>query len=90
MGLKPHLSHLEHLAARLKSCPFAHLHQVGVFQQPERRRALKARVSSAIRLALAGVGEGTEDCAGVLVHHLTKVHGDGEQDDQEEEVHAED
>ncbi|MGD0893974.1 MAG: type II toxin-antitoxin system HicB family antitoxin [Terracidiphilus sp.] len=24
MGLKPHFSHLKNLAARLKSCPFAH------------------------------------------------------------------
>jgi len=54
----------------------------------ERRRALAARVSSAIKSALAGVGEGPKDCAGVLVHDLTKVHGDGEQEDQEEKVDA--
>jgi hypothetical protein len=52
------------------------------------KRASAARVSSAIKSALAGVGEGPKDCAGVLVHHLTKVHGDGEQDDQEEKVYA--
>ena len=33
--------------------------------------------SSAMKLALAGVGERSEDGAGVLVHGLTKVHGDG-------------
>jgi len=34
--------------------------------------------SSAMKLALACVGEGPEDSAGVLVHGLTKVHSDGE------------
>jgi hypothetical protein len=36
VGLKPHLSHLDWLAARLKSCPFAHIRQVEVFQQSEK------------------------------------------------------
>jgi hypothetical protein len=53
-----------------------------------RRRASKARASSAPKLALASVGEGPEDGAGVLVHDLTKVHGDGEQEDQEKKVDA--
>ena len=45
-----------------------------------------ARASSAMKLALASVGEGPEDGAGVLVHDLTKVHGDGKQEDQEKKV----
>jgi len=52
----------------------------------KRRRPSAARVSSAIKSALAGVGERREDRAGVLVHDLTKVHGDGEQEDQKEKV----
>jgi hypothetical protein len=47
---------------------------------------LEGRASSALTLALASVGEGPEDGAGVLVHDLTKVHGDGEQEDQEKKV----
>ena len=54
----------------------------------KRRRASAARVSSALKSALAGVGERPKDRAGVLVHDLTKVHGDGEQEDQEEKVDA--
>ena len=53
-----------------------------------RRRASAARVSSAIKSALAGVRERTKDCAGVLVHDLTNVHGDGEQENQKEKVDA--
>jgi hypothetical protein len=41
-----------------------------------------------VKLALAGIGEGPEDGAGVLVHGLAKVHGDGEYQDQEEQVDA--
>ena len=52
------------------------------------RRASAACVLSAIKSALAGVGERPQDCAGVLVHDLTKVHGDGEQEDQKEKVDA--
>jgi hypothetical protein len=52
------------------------------------RRASAACVLSAIKSALAGVGERPKDCAGVLVHDLTKVHGDGEQEDQKEKVDA--
>lgn len=44
--------------------------------------------ASAMKLALAGIGESPEDGASVLVHGLTKVHGDGEQEDEEEEVDA--
>ncbi len=40
------------------------------------------------RSARAGIGNGPEDGAGVLVHGLTKVHGDGEQQDEEKEVDA--
>jgi hypothetical protein len=54
----------------------------------KRRRASAARLSSAIQSALAGVGERPKDGAGVLVHNLTKVHGDGEQEDQKEKVDA--
>jgi len=52
----------------------------------KRRRPSAARVSSAIKSALAGVGERPKNRAGVLVHDLTKVHGDGEQEDQKEKV----
>ena len=41
-----------------------------------------------MKLARAGVGEGPKDGTGVVVHYLTKVHGDSEDEDQEEEVHA--
>ena len=54
----------------------------------KRRRASAARVASAIKSALAGVGERPKDRAGVLVHDLTKIHGDGEQEDQKEKVDA--
>ena len=47
-----------------------------------------ARASSAMKLARAGIGEGPEDGAGVLVHDLTKVHCDGEQENKEKEVDA--
>jgi len=53
-----------------------------------RRRASAARVSAAIKSALAGVCERPKDRAGVLVHDLTNVHGDGEQEDQKEKVDA--
>ena len=36
--------------------------------------------------ALADVGELPQDCAGVLVHDLTNVHGDGEEENQKEKV----
>ena len=49
-----------------------------------RRPTFRLRIKS----ALAGVGERPKDCAGVLVHDLTKVHGDGEQEDQKEKVDA--
>ena len=52
------------------------------------KASLSARSSSAMKLALATVGEGPEDGAGVLVHELTNVHGDGEQEDQEKKVDA--
>jgi hypothetical protein len=48
----------------------------------EKKAGFGGRVSSATKSALAGVGERPKDCAGVLVHDLTKVHGDGEQEDQ--------
>ena len=42
-------------------------------------RATRATFAlSAVKLALARVGECPEYGAGVLVHGLTKVHGDGE------------
>ena len=55
----------------------------------EKRAARATLVSSAMKLALAGVGEGSEDGAGVLVHGLTKIHGYGEEEDQEEQVERE-
>src|ERR1700722_2169048 len=44
--------------------------------------------SSATKLARARIGKCPQDCAGVLVHHLAKVHGDGEEDDEKKEVDA--
>jgi hypothetical protein len=38
--------------------------------------------------ALAGIGERPKDRTGVFVHDLTKIHRDGEQEDQKEEVDA--
>ena len=38
--------------------------------------------------ALASVVEGPKNSAGVLVHDLSKVHGDGEKKDKEEKVDA--
>ena len=43
---------------------------------------------SAMKSALAGIGEGAKDGAGVVVHHLAKVHSDGKDDNQEEKVDA--
>ena len=54
----------------------------------EKRRAAAARLSSSRKLARAGFGEGPESGADVLVHDLTKVHGEGKQEDQEEKVDA--
>jgi hypothetical protein len=54
----------------------------------KRKAVSAARLSSAIKLALACVGERPKDRAGVLVHDLTKVHGDREQEDQKEKVNA--
>ena len=38
--------------------------------------------------ATTGVGEGPEDSAGVPVYGLTKVHGDGEKEDEEKKIDA--
>ena len=57
-------------------------------QKYREKAGLSARASSAMKLVLASVGEGPEDGTGVLVHELTKVHGDGEQEDQEKKVDA--
>ena len=54
----------------------------------KRMRASAARISIEIKSALTGVGERPKDRAGVPVHDLTKVHSDGEQDDQKEKVDA--
>jgi hypothetical protein len=81
----------------LTLCPFTYqsrrihphystvVHELG---NMKRRRASAARVSSAIKSALAGVSERPKDCAGVLVHDLANVHGDGEQENQKEKVDA--
>jgi len=49
-----------------------------------------AHLLIAIHSALACVGEGPKNGAGVLVHDLSKVHGDGEKEDKEEKVDAKD
>ena len=54
----------------------------------KRTRASGARALSAKKLTRPGIGKGPEDGAGVLVHDLTKVHGDGEQDNEEKQVDA--
>ena len=55
-----------------------------------KKRASEARASSVIKSALACVRESPKDGARVPVHNLTKVHGDGEQEDQKEKVHSKD
>ncbi len=72
--------------SRITKNPSALFDRRTMSRNHESRRASAARVSSAVRLALAGVGERPKDCARVLVHNLTKVHGDREQEDQEEQV----
>jgi hypothetical protein len=54
----------------------------------ETKAGLGGPPSSANKSAQAGVGEGPKDGASVVIHHLTKVHGDGKQQDQEEKVDA--
>jgi hypothetical protein len=54
----------------------------------EKHRETAAHASSAMKSALASVGEGPEDGAGVLVYDVTKVHGNGEQEDQEKKIDA--
>ena len=53
---------------------------------------MQAKAGLAARLlqreSAAGVGEGAEDGAGVVVDDLAKVHGDGEEQDEEEQVDA--
>jgi hypothetical protein len=48
----------------------------------------KATTIPRSKSALPGVGERPKDSAGALVHDLTKVHGDGEQEYQKEEIDA--
>ena len=50
---------------------------------------ISSRISRT-RSALPGVGERPKDGAGALVRDLTKVHGDGEQEHQKEEIDAKD
>ena len=50
----------------------------------EARATCATFASSPMRLTLASVGKGPKDGASVLIHCLTQVHGDGEEEDQEE------
>jgi len=52
------------------------------------RSGRSSLLALAIQSALAGVGQGAKDGAGIPVHDLPKVHGDSEQEDQKEEIYA--
>jgi hypothetical protein len=41
-----------------------------------------------VKLAVAGVGQRSKDDAGVLIYGLTKVHGEGENNNEKEEINA--
>jgi hypothetical protein len=45
-------------------------------------------LSSAVKLAVASVGKRPKNDAGVLIDSLTKVHREGENNDEEEEIDA--
>ena len=53
-------------------------------QRGPRRSAL----SQAMKLAVAGIGQRPQDDAGVLIYGLTNVHGEGENNDEKEEIDA--
>jgi hypothetical protein len=61
---------------------------LSVIEQEPRDEGGARRPALLLRSALPGVREGPKDCPGVLVHQLTKVHGDGENEDQKEQVNA--
>lgn len=48
----------------------------------------RSALSSAVNLAVAGVGKRSQDGAGALMDHLTHVHGEGENNDEKEEIDA--
>jgi hypothetical protein len=48
----------------------------------------RSALSCAVKLAVAGVGKRPKDDASVLIYGLTKVHGEGENNDEKEEINA--
>jgi hypothetical protein len=48
----------------------------------------RSALSSEVKLAVAGVGKRPKEDAGVLIYGLTKVHGEGENNDEKEEIDA--
>ena len=48
----------------------------------------RSALSSAVKLAVAGVGKRSKDGAGALIDRLTNVHGEGEKKDEKEEIDA--
>ena len=53
------------------------------------RGPVRSALSSALKLAVAGVGKRPKDDTGVLIYGLTKVHGEGENNDEKEEIDPE-
>ena len=56
-------------------------HRKHRFELSSREGEPRGSPLSAMNSTRTGVGESPKDDAGVLVHDLTKVHGDGEHDD---------
>ncbi len=48
----------------------------------------RSALSSAMKLAVAGVGKRSKDGARALIDRLTNVHGEGENNDEKEEIDA--
>ena len=46
----------------------------------------RSALSSAVKLAVAGVGKRPKDDAGAFIDGLAKVHGKGEHNDEKEQV----
>jgi hypothetical protein len=52
------------------------------------RGPVRSALSSAVKLAVAGVGKRPKEDAGVLIYGPTKVHGEGEHNDKKKEIDA--
>ena len=51
-------------------------------------RTYRSALSSAVKLAVAGVGKRPQDGAGALMDYLTYIHGEGENKDEKEQIDA--